>query len=281
MTYEELEAKIAALAATQPDIRAAIVTGSRARGDADVWSDLDAVIFTTQRERLLRDAGWLANFGELWVAYLERSSGRDPTWFAVYTGGLKLDAMLLTVRDEDATLDLETLLSRYPYDDAFGRDVKVLYDRLDTPRPIPAKPRPAATPPSAAAFEQTVSGFLMAAVATAKFIARGELYRAQRWFAVDLHPHLLTMTRWHAQGRGDLWYGGRFMEAWADGRFLDALPSLFAPFERAGMARALRTMLDLMRLLGMETAARFDLRYPAETHDKIAASIETTLRGTP
>ncbi len=51
MTYEQLEARLAAWAQTQPAIRAVIVCGSRARGDADRWSDLDAIIFTSERER--------------------------------------------------------------------------------------------------------------------------------------------------------------------------------------------------------------------------------------
>jgi aminoglycoside 6-adenylyltransferase len=287
VSYEELEARLAAWASAQSDIRAVVVTGSRARGDADAWSDLDAVILATAsgREHLLSDAGWLGSFGEVWAAYLEASGGRDPTWFVVYAGGLKLDAMLLAVRDEDAALELETLLALYPYDDAFGRNVRVLYDAKDAPRLIPAKPRPAAAPPSAAAFEQTVSGFLMAAVATAKFIARGDYWRAQSWIAADLRPHLLAMARLHAivsgEGHGDLWYGGRFMEQWADERFLAALPQMFPRLERDSLQASLRSMLDVMRTLGTETAARFGLRYPAETHDQIAAIIDTTLKDIP
>ena len=37
MTYETLEARLAAWAQTQPNIRAVIVCGSRARGDQ--WTD--------------------------------------------------------------------------------------------------------------------------------------------------------------------------------------------------------------------------------------------------
>lgn len=283
MTYAELVARIAVWAQAQPDVRAAVITGSRARGDADAWSDLDAVIFTSGvgRERLRSSADWLSAFGTVWVAYLDASGGRDPAWFVVYGGGLKLDAMLLAVRDEDAALELDALLTRYPYRDAFGREVKVLYDRGAASRLIPGKPRPALAPPDAAAFQQAVSGFLMGATATAKYVARGDLWRAQHWIAADMRPHLLTMARWQAQGSVDLWYGGRFMERWADGRFLDALPSLFPALERSSLAQALRTMLDLMRVLGTETAARFDLEYPAETHEKIAAVVEMTLRDMP
>jgi hypothetical protein len=93
---------------------------------------------------------------------------------------------------------------------------------------------------------------------------------------------LLRMIEWQAQAQErDTWYSGRYMEQWADARVIAALPQMFAQFDRESLSHALRSMLDLMRVLGTETAARFDLYYPAETHDKIAANIETTLKGQP
>ena len=49
LTYEQLEQNCIAWAQAQPDIRAAIVVGSRARLDhpADEWSDLGLILFTT------------------------------------------------------------------------------------------------------------------------------------------------------------------------------------------------------------------------------------------
>jgi hypothetical protein len=67
------------------------------------------------------------------------------------------------------------------------------------------------------------------------------------------------------------------MEQWADARVIAVLPEMFPSFERGSLERALRAMLGLMRVLGEAAAARFGLQYPAETHEKIAASIETML----
>ena len=53
MTYEQLETRIVAWAATRADIQAVIVIGSRARGSdpahhpADALSDLDLIVFTS------------------------------------------------------------------------------------------------------------------------------------------------------------------------------------------------------------------------------------------
>ncbi|HVU09878.1 MAG TPA: aminoglycoside 6-adenylyltransferase [Phototrophicaceae bacterium] len=272
MTYEELAARVVTWAQTQPAIRAVINVGSRARAEypADRWSDLDLIVFTTDRPHYAADPAWLHKFGTIWVTYQEATAPGDAEWYVVYEGGLKLDVILLQV--DHPALALADLLPRYPYQEAFARGIKVLYDQQGSARTISAQPHTPDAPPSAAEFDHVISGFLMAAVTTAKFITRGDFYRAQRWFASDLHVHLLTMIRWHALGR-DRWYGARFIEQWADPRVLAALPQTFALYERASLQTALLAILDLFWLIGMESAARFDLTYPTDTHDNIRAVI--------
>lgn len=278
MSYEEMEQAIAAWAATRNDIRAVIALGSRARGDQDAWSDLDIIVFTTDRQRYAADAAWLEAFGKTWVTYQETTGHGDPEWFAVYEGGLKLDAVLLPV--DNATLDLDTLLTQYPYQGAFGRGIHVLYDRQGMPRHLPPKPFVLPAPPSAAEFDHAVSGFLMSSVTVAKFIARGDFYRAQRWFANDLHVHLLKLIEWNAYGK-DTWYGGRFIERWAGERERALLDQTFAHSDYADLRRALLTMLDGFSWLGQAVAERFQFRYPVEIHRAIQTFIVTTLPEKP
>ena len=56
---EQLEDRFVTWAKGRPDIRAAIVIGSRARRErpADAWSDLDIVFFTTNLHELRVNAG--------------------------------------------------------------------------------------------------------------------------------------------------------------------------------------------------------------------------------
>lgn len=275
MTYEQLEARIAAWARTQPAVRAVIVVGSRARCRADRWSDLDVILFTTRRERYAADPDWLGEFGAVLVTYLEDTGGGDPEWYALYADGVKLDVVMLQVEDE--SLDLDALLKPYPYQGTFGRGIKVLYDRLGVPRTIPPKSTPPIAPPTAAAFTNIVSGFLMASATTAKFIARGDYWRAQRWFANDLRVHLLTLIEWHARSTDparDTWYSGRFMEQWADPRVLAALPQTFPAYERDSLQQSLWATLDLCRLLGEEIAPQYGFDYPVEAHGQIEALVE-------
>lgn len=272
MTYEELEVRLAEWASTQPAVRAVIVVGSRARGNQDQWSDLDVLIFTTDRERYAADVRWLSELGEAWLTYRENTGLGDPEWFALYEGGLKFDAVLLQVTD--ASLDLDSLLLLYPYQGVFSRGIKVLFDRLGSPRLIPPKTLPLPTPPTEEEFALVVNGFLLESVTTAKFIARGDFWRAQHWFAHDLRRFLLTLIEWHAYGQ-DTWYSGRFMDSWADARVLSALPQTFPHFDRESLVGAMGVMLDLFRLLGEETAVSFGYVYPAAAHEKVAALIQS------
>jgi aminoglycoside 6-adenylyltransferase len=272
MTYEQLAASIADWAQNQPSVRAVIACGSWARGTADHWSDLDLMLFTTERDHYAADPAWLAQFGELWLAYREPTDEGDSEWYALYEGGMKLDIVVLQVAEP--TLDLDALLKLYPYQGVFGRGVKVLFDRLGAPRDLPAKPFESPAQPTAAEFTQVCSGFLIGCATVAKFIARGDVWRAQLWFANDLRVHLLSMLAWHAHGR-DTWYSGRFLYSWADPRALAALPSIFPPYEAIETRQALRKILDLFHQFGEETAVRFSLHYPSSTHERIADLIET------
>lgn len=266
ITYEMLEARIAAWAATQPDIRALLIIGSQVRGAADRWSDLDTIILTTDADRYAADAGWLHTFGSVWLTALETTGGGHSECYALYEGGLKLDAVLIPV--DDPTLDLDALLAIFPYQGVLSRGCRVLYDASGVLRTIEGKPFSPSAPPTREAFEARVQSFLMETTTGAKLIWRGDLWRAQRWLAQFLRPSLLTMIEWHAQSRDeshnlDTWYAGRYMDEWADSRLMAALPQIFPDHDQKNMKRALLAMLDLFRWLGEETGARYGYAYPA------------------
>ncbi len=272
-TYEQLEARLAAWAETQPTVRAVLGIGSRARGTPDAWSDLDVLIFTSDPEPYVVDTSWLGELGEVWVTYREDTPAGDPEWYALYEGGLKMDAVLMHVND--SALPLDEMLEPFAHWDAIQRGVNVLFDRLGTSRKIaPVPPKPL-DKPSAGEFGNVVNGVLLASATIAKFITRGDYWRAQHWFAADLRPHLLTLLRWQALGK-DTWYGGRFMDEWAHPRALAALPQVFPGFERESLQTSLLATLELCRVLGEETAATFGYDYPAAAHEKVEGLVQAT-----
>lgn len=278
MTYDQLEARLAAWAQAQPDIRAVISIGSRARGDADAWSDLDVMIFSTARDRYAADPAWLYGFGDVWLTFSEPMGEGDTEWFALYDGGIKFDASLMDVPPEDDTLGLEALLAKHRYQNVFARGVYVLYDRLAPPRRLAPKPVTLPAAPTAHQFDSTVSELLLESVTTAKFIARGDFWRAQRWLGEFVRARLLTLVEWQAYGR-DTWYRGRFLERWADPRALAALPRTFALYDRDSLGAALLAALDLARDAGGDVAGHFGFAYPSDAHAKVAALAAHILAG--
>lgn len=270
MTYEELEARLAEWAKGQPSVRAVLTIGSRARGTADRWSDLDVLILTSDRAALDSDPAWLNTLGKVWLTYKDEAARGDPEWFVLYDSGLKFDATLLDV--SDPSLDLDTLLAQYPYQGVFARGAKVLFDRAGQPRSLAPKSPDPAPAPTAEEFAHVINGFLLESVTAAKFIGRGDYWRAQHWFAHDLRPRVLRLVEWHAHGK-DTWYEGRYLEQWADPRALTVLNQSFTSTDRAPMIRSMRNMLTLFRTLGEETAAQHGLNYPSDAHEKIVALI--------
>ncbi len=149
LSYAGLEASVVAWAHTQPDIRAAVIVGSRARAApaADEWSDLDLILFTTRPERYAADGAWLSSFGPLWLTHLDHTGRGEPEWYALYAGGLKADFVLHAVAPPLAQAALPELIAASHYQTVCQRGVRAIFDRatpgaLPALVPLPARPRP-------------------------------------------------------------------------------------------------------------------------------------------
>ncbi len=94
LAYERLLEKFVTWSQTRPDVRAAVVLGSRARVDrpADEWSDLDIVLIVTDPQPYLTSADWLRNFGEVWITFVEPTArGSEMERRVLFAGGLDVD----------------------------------------------------------------------------------------------------------------------------------------------------------------------------------------------
>jgi aminoglycoside 6-adenylyltransferase len=94
--YECLIGKFVAWAQAEPNIRAAIIIGSRARTDhpADEWADLDIIVFATDIERYVASADWVNNVGAHWLTFVERTPGGGWERRVLFDGGLDVDFAL-------------------------------------------------------------------------------------------------------------------------------------------------------------------------------------------
>jgi aminoglycoside 6-adenylyltransferase len=260
LDYDALERDFAAWAQAQPPIHAAVVIGSRARRDPppDEWSDLDLIVFTSDMQKYAADNRWLASFGAIEIAVITPSRRGDAEWIVVFENGLKLDVLL-------APIEPLSPINTAPYDGVLSYGVRVLFDKSapELKRGFDREPPPAA-PPAAAEFAQAVQRFGLDALRAAKFIRRGDLWRAKHEVDNVLKQHALVMLEWHAlavEPAQRVWHEGRWIAQWADRRAVAALPRLFASYDPIDLRRALFATLDLYRWVTQETAQRLGLSY--------------------
>ncbi len=265
-TREQLEKRIADWAANRPDIRSIIIVGSRARAEhpTDEWSDLDLMLFTSNPESYVSSADWLEENGRVWLTLLNYTGRGDPEWLVLFAGGLKADFALV-----GAAGNLQQMIDQSPYHFVLQRGARVLVDKdgLRAPLVLP-EPQPASLP-ARNEFLAAVHGFLLSVGRLARELKRGELWRAKVTCDCDLKGRLLEMLEWHARAaynpERDTWYGGRFLEEWADPRAMEMLPTTFAAYDASDIQRALFATLDLFRWLAIETAERLGDAYPKLT----------------
>jgi hypothetical protein len=94
-------------AAAQPDIQAAALVGSYARGSASPSSDVDLVILADAPERFLTDRTWVETFGTPTAVHREEY-GALTSIRVHYDDGLEVEFGFTTVRWAEVPLDQGT-----------------------------------------------------------------------------------------------------------------------------------------------------------------------------
>jgi aminoglycoside 6-adenylyltransferase len=86
---EQLEDRIVTWAESQPNVRAILVIGSRARRvfPADEWSDLDLILFATDSEPYLAGNEWLRDIGNVWLNLPHQTGSGHPERLVHFEGG--------------------------------------------------------------------------------------------------------------------------------------------------------------------------------------------------
>ncbi|HTP10381.1 MAG TPA: aminoglycoside 6-adenylyltransferase [Anaerolineae bacterium] len=281
MIYQQLEQRLSAWARTQPAIQAAIVVGSRARSihPADVWSDLDLVVFASDATAYQRDSAWLSAFGTV-IAVVSHSFGQhDREWIALYADGTKLDVACLSI-DPAASPTLQAMLDAFPYPNVLQRGVRALVDKTGSSTELRLPPIEKLPLPDQAEFVGLLNRMWLDAIKTAKFIRRQDLWRAKQVCDGDLKQYLLTLLEWHAtmqSDQRDIWYDGRFLSEWADRAVMAELPATFATYDGDDLRRGLFATLDLSRRLAHDIAQRLGYPYPLQNDLVIDDQIHSML----
>jgi aminoglycoside 6-adenylyltransferase len=213
-----LKDRVVAWAESQPEIRALLMIGSRARPDAtaDEWTDLDLLVFATDFEPYLAGDEWLQTIGKVWLNLHHRTGGGHPERMVHFDGGYKVDFVFYPVgelREMVASGQLGAVYQR-------GYDVLVDKDGLAAQLPPPPYAAPPYQRPSPEVFRLAVDTFWHDAIYIARQIRRRNLWSARARKNKIEQRVLLKMLEWHARATNgweyDTWHDGVFMSRWTD-----------------------------------------------------------------
>jgi aminoglycoside 6-adenylyltransferase len=293
-SYEELIQKFISWANAQPDVRMAVVLGSRARTDhpADEWADLDILMVTINPKHYVDTSEWTAEMGKPIATFIEETSGADEQERRVLYGGMldvdyavfpasKVERLLKA--EVNTQMPAETVLELA---NAFGRGMRIILDKdglSDKLKGIISgikQPRPQL--PTQQEFLQVVNDFLYHCVWTVKHIMRGELWWALTCLNCRLASLQLRMTEWQARATHgkdyDTWFRGRFLEKWANPEVTTGLKNAYGHYDKNDVSTALMGSLNLFRQTATTTAEKLNLQYPTEADKKITVWIASQLK---
>lgn len=280
-SFQKVIDRFTAWALDRPDIRAAQILGSWARGEGDpLFSDLDIDFYTTRPFAYRRNWDWINEIVPAWMLQADdtlaptRWSSPRPfsSWivFATLENGVAVDYHISSAWEllwRDLTRFGRTVEPPLP--------VKILFDkdgRLARTGAVYYNVAQRIEKPNEAHFTYTLHDIWGAADRAVRKLGRGDIYDAKYMCDVGMKKHLMPLLLWHgAIERG--WdrkppYRYRYPERWADARAVAVWPQLYARYDRDDIARAIRVQLALVRELGPEIAAA--LGYPY-AEDRIAA----------
>jgi aminoglycoside 6-adenylyltransferase len=286
-SYEGLMERFCLWAEGRPDIRAAIVVGSRARTDhpADEWADLDVAIVTAEPGQYVSKSDWINSLGKPLLTFVEpTSTGGEKERRVLYEKMLDVDFAIIPLEKAQQLFQpIQESVGRADsqgaaqFSNVIGRGVRVLVDkdgvmsRFGAAAASLEKPSPPV--PKQDEFLGVVNDFLYHAVFTAKHLRRGELWWTVMCLDCYLQNLLLRMIEWHALAvhdwKHDVWFRGRFLEEWADSGAVKGLHRTFAHYDEADVKRALLATIDLFRRLATETARKLNYSYPAKADKEV------------
>ena len=281
---DDLLAQIVSWAEQRPDIRALVLTGSRARhdGTADELSDYDIELFTTDQARYEADSAWLAEIREVWVCLPLRGEGEHDEYLmrlVVFAGGAKVDFGIAPVAL------LADTVAGHQLNDLYERGYEVLLDKdgLGAQLVDASHEPPLRLPPAEEEFAAAVEEFWFEAYHIPKLLERNDLWvvKLRDW---TMKQRLLQMLEWNAIARNgdqhDVWHIGTRMAEWTAPEVWERVQEVFARFDAADSARALEATTALFHDLATETAAAFGFAYPVELDEAISKWVTVSSRST-
>ena len=278
LSYAELEAAVLDWANSNPDLQLALVVGSRARRQPppDQWSDLDLILFFEDPAPWTGEMAWLGAFGEIELVYQQATQAGDVEWLVLFTSGLKADFMVARFPPQvNNPAGRQEYLLHGPFADVLPFGLRLLVDKRGEFADLPQKigRAGAAGLPDEGQYITCLHRFWMNCTRVAKFLRRGDLWRAKMLCDCTMKQAILTLLEWLALADGahtiQVWYEGRNLPDWADAQALQALPAAFGRYESADLWRALEASMQLFQRLAQACSDRLGFPYPKDLEGRI------------
>ena len=266
--YFELIQNIISFANRDERIAALIMIGSQAREtkSADEFSDLDLILITSDTNWLVNSNDWVSKIGKHYITFVEKTIVSADEKRVMFEGALDVDFVIVSKDDAERVLASKVAL------EIFQNGYKILVDKTDIkaviPNSIPLKPY---VLPSEEIYINVVNDFWYHTIWTTKKLLRGELWAAK--FCLDgyMKYKLLWMIEIYMHAKHGItyntWFGGRFVDTWAEDEITVHLATAFAHYERQDMIIALKKTMDLFRRIAVQAAEKTKYIYPVESDE--------------
>jgi aminoglycoside 6-adenylyltransferase len=285
MEQDPVLARIVAWAETREDVRAVVLTSTRAvpGGRVDELSDWDVVLYVTDPAAFDASGEWTeAAYGPVLVAWGDEGEWRGFRRFmrlVIYRDGTKVDFTLAPAAE------LEAIAAGGELPHALDVGWRALLDRDGA---AAALPPPTFTAhvlrhPTAEEFRRVVDEFWFESTYVARNLRRDELFTARYSFDSVMRQNLVRMLEWRAgldhAGRAAVGAYGRRLRQVLDAETWREAEATFAGAGTEDGWNALFAMLRLFRRTTHEVAARLGFDAPRGLEDTMTGHLQRMRRG--
>jgi len=259
--YNNIFARALTWCGEQDNVRAAVLTSSRARNDgtADRLSDYDLELYVRDLGPFAGGDRWFEDFGEVLVRWpLLPESTSSEGWIT----------RLVQYRD-GTRIDFQITDGPLAYQESFDAGYRVLLDKDGGGVTLgPARSDRLLTgKPSEREYAERVNAFFWDILYVPKSLARDELFHARYMLDhVVRYSCLLPMIEWYIGYREDWKTGtnkaGRWIKPHLPGDIWEMCEATFAGAGAEENRRALDAMVDLFTGLAREVGAGLGYPYP-------------------
>jgi len=282
-TFDQIERAITQWAEAHAEIRAVLLTSTRAVPGArvDALSDYDVILVVRSIQHFVEDRTWINDFGEVLVVYWDpvypdREFGIEMIANVTqYTDGLKIDFTLQPVSLFEKIVAAPAL----PAELDAGYRILLDKDQLTALILPPTGAAYIPKPPTRETYLTLINDFFSEAPYVAKCLWRDELLPAKWCLDYDMkHTYLRQLLEW----RVEVDYSwSRSIGSLGKGLKKYLPPDIWMQFEEtfvgAGLEdnwEALAKIMAFFRRVAVEVGERLGFEYPQAVHQRVNAYVE-------